>query len=142
MKKKILLSFLILLLLAPLLFAQVRRVTPSELTIAWDAVTTDIGGDPISDVMYEVYLLPNGADRTDESLWISSVVTTLTEATVSFAGLPIGEYIIGVRSTYNVGETVLYSEMNWSDVNGEMTPDPFVVVYAKPPSVPMGLRTP
>jgi len=142
MVKKIFLSFLILLMLAPLLFAQVRRVTPNELTIAWNEVTTDIGGDTITGVLYEVYILQNGADKTDESLWILSTVTSQTSATISFAGLPTGEYLLGVRSMYNVGETTLYSEMNWSDVNGEMTPDPFVIVYAKPPVTPEGLRIP
>ena len=51
-----------------------------------------------------------------------------------------GEYVIGVRTVRTTPIGVVYSEINWSDVNGVSTPDPFVVRYIVPIPEPEGLR--
>lgn len=45
-----------------------------------------------------------------------------------------------IKRIFATIQTIMNSAVNWSDVNGASTPEPFVVLFAHPPSMPIGLR--
>lgn len=51
-----------------------------------------------------------------------------------------GKYAVGVRTKKSIDAEELFSEINWSYENGEMTPTPFVVGYYTSPAAPVNLR--
>ena len=124
---------LLLLLLLPLLLAiDVHYV--GKATVTWDPVTTLANGDPIPagwTVEYEVFIgdpeLPLG-------------MTPLPTFTIDVEW--DSHRKVGVRTVLEEADqlTVHYSEINWSDVNGEETPVPFVLVQPQGPAVPLGLE--
>jgi hypothetical protein len=126
MKKLIAIGILILVLFSA--WAQ-DVIYTNQATVAWDAVAP-LGGDTIT---YEVWI----SDGTTDTLMAE---TDLLEHTITF-GVE-GSWTIGVRTVRTITATGerLYSEMNWSDVNGEATPNPFVIRFYLPPAAPLGLR--
>ena len=66
--------------------------------------------------------------------------TDLLQYTITFT--QEGEYIIGVstKRIVAIAVDIVYSEINWSNVNGVNTPFPFAVRYIKPILSPEGLR--
>jgi hypothetical protein len=112
--------------------------TANQATIAWDAVTTFEAGDPIPEnhvIRYRVYIKPDGAETPGllgETDTLQFIVTLAAE----------GRFIVGVQSVrYDENNIELStSEINWSDVNGEATPNPFGLVYWLSPAVPINLR--
>jgi hypothetical protein len=112
-------------------------VDANAVQIAWDAVTTLDNGDPIpaGDIIaYEILVAPSG----DKGAAISQGEVTNTQTTVQLA--TEGVFVIGVRTIRVVNGTRYESPINWSDVNGVNTPDPFLVRLYRPPAVPAGLR--
>jgi hypothetical protein len=104
----------------------------NQITIAWDPVISLADGSPIpaGDVItYEIF-------NPDELIG----ETTELQYTVTFDHE--GEYIVGVRTKRQVTSTgdIVYSEINYSDQNGESTPDPFVVRFIKPVQMAKNLR--
>lgn len=118
--------------------------TANQITIAWDAYTTNL--QPGDQITYKIYSkqLPNGeAVFLNEVSTISAVITFPNE----------GRYILGVQTVRGVDEDgngifdplmeqSLESEINWSDVNGEETPVPFGVRFFKNPGKTKNLRAP
>lgn len=116
--------------------------TANQVTIGWDAYTTDIQpGDKIS---YKVYSksLPNGAEVFLQEVSGLTILITFENE---------GRYIIGVSTVRGVDEDgngtfdpateqILESEINWSDTNGENTPDPFGLRYFISPASPKNMR--
>ena len=131
MKKSIRAGLLILFLLPLLLAVDVHYL--DEATIIWDPVTSLANGDPVPAgwiVEYELFL-----GDPEEALGITaSPPFTVDVAWDSHRKL-------GVRAVLKdpLGST-RYSQINWSDVNGEMTPRPFVLVRPQDPAVPSGLE--
>ena len=64
--------------------------------------------------------------------------TTDTEAGITFPSE--GKYAVGVRTKKSIDGQELFSEINWSYENGEMTPNPFIVGYYTSPAAPVNLR--
>ncbi len=124
---------LLLILCLPLLMAQ-DIIYTSSAVVEWDAVTTLGNGDPIPAgwaVEYEVFL--------------SDPQTSIGTITVTEIDIPVAwntHRYIGVRSvmTESDGVTIHYSDINWSNVNGLQTPDPFTLVGVQLPAVPLGMR--
>ena len=118
--------------------------TANQVTIAWDAYTTDI--QPGDKITYKVYSkkLPNGEEISlGEFSELSATVTFTSE----------GRYIVGVSTVRGVDEDgngafdpateqTLESEINWSDTNGDYTPVPFGLRYFINPGQAKNLRTP
>jgi hypothetical protein len=126
--KKILLIFLLVL---PLLLGQ-TIVRDNPVSVAWDEVTP-MGGDTIS---YEVFVAPVGDYQAAQSVGETDLLTM--DVTIANEG----DWVIGVRTVRSItsnGE-ILYSEINWSDVNGLATPDPFIVRHYAVPAAPSNLR--
>jgi hypothetical protein len=53
--------------------------------------------------------------------------------------VPTGELGVATKRTLEDG-AITISQINWSNINGTSTPDPFGVVYYVPPDMPLNLR--
>jgi len=139
--KKLAIIFLIVLGLALNATALEWRST-NQATISWDAVTTNINGDPIPPehtIKYRIYLFkgissegPFVAIKVGETDRLQYVVTLEEE----------GKFLVGVMAVrYDENQLEIgVSEINWSDVNGEATPNPFGLIHYLPPAIPVNLR--
>jgi len=111
-------------------------VTANQGTVAWNATTTLENGDPIpegSTVEYGVW--------TRNEAGVENRVGTTSELQFTFTFVEEGKYVVGVSSKRMVnGEMVGESATNWSDVNGESTPNPFGFTYYSNPAPPVGLQ--
>lgn len=129
--KKIIKVIALILLALPLLMGQ-QFVYDNVLPITWDAHTPIIG----STITYEVIRAPRYHPELLE------VVDETLEIFYSIPFVAEGEWIVGVRTVRtidSIGERYL-SPVNWSDINGEWTPDPFVVRYFIVPEMVKNLR--
>ena len=120
----------VLILITSMAYSQVVIVTPDQKTVYWNAVE--------GATSYEVFTLPHGGDKNDENARTLAGETDQLQYAVTF--MVEGKYIIGVRSVKDVDGTRLYSDINWSDVNGVSCPNPFEILYAINPGMPEGLR--
>ena len=132
MKKLISVIALMIMFMSATVFA-LEWQTANQITIAWDPSAKIVSTDIIS---YTVYSKVMG---TDTPVIIGE--TSDTQYVVTF--IEEGRYYLGVSATRLVadGETI-ESDINWSDVNGESTPNPFGVKFYVSPSIPLNLHRP
>jgi len=116
----------------------------NQATVAWDAVTTLEDGTviPAGDVIkYNVYLANFKTDPNKEN---PSLLTTTPIVDLQYVITlnTEGRYLVGVSAVRFDSEGTLLeeSEVNWSDTNGEYTPNPFGIVHHVPPGKPKNLR--
>lgn len=134
--KKLIVFLFILVMILSFGFGQEIEYT-NQITIIWDAVTTLNNGNPIPDgdiIEYEVWLRDGIGNEYS--------IGTTSDLSFSIIVAEEGTYTAGVgtvRTINGMGE-VSYSDINWSDVNGEWTPSPFVLRYIVPPSSVKNLR--
>ena len=142
-------KIVVLLILLPLLMCGIIAQTifyTDQATISWSAVTEltdDVPFSPGDVVEYELYRTPYPV--VDGQNPGSHII----EGTVSSTSLAVNvpndgvSYAYGVRTklTTDGGATTLYSALNWSDVNGLSTPDPFLYRHPQTvsPKAPQGL---
>ncbi len=126
MKKLLVLGFVILMAFS---ISGQEVVYTSQITIEWDAVAPQ-GGDVIT---YEVWI-------NDGSTQTLIAETADLFYTITFS--VDGNYILGVRTVRTITATSdrFFSDLNWSDVNGTRTPNPFIARYYIGPAAPEGLR--
>ncbi len=124
-------KIVVLLFLLPLLMA-LDIVYYDTVPIAWDAHAPIAG----STITYEILRAPRYQPESFEIVDEVSILEYSVPLVVE------GEWIVGVRTVRTVdviGERFL-SEINWSNVNGVWTPDPFVVRYFVVPEMVKKLR--
>lgn len=146
MKKFLVVSFVFALVFGAVLVpappAQDWRVT-NQATVAWDAPTTLESGDPIpaeDTLKYEVWIIRE-ADVGDSTKAVFIEETDQLQSTITFA--EEGRWFVGVVSVrYPMGETegIRATTINWSNENGDATPNPFGIKYFAPPAGVTGLR--
>lgn len=127
MKKLIIL----ILLMLPLLMAQ-QIVYYDNVPIAWDAVAPIAG----SAITYEVVRAPVGAPGAFE------IIAEISGTEYDMPLIVEGDWIVGVRTVRTidgVGERY-FSDINWSNINGEWTENPFVVRYYTVPPMVTNMR--
>ncbi len=115
--------------------------------LEWEAVTQYTDATPLlptDTVEYEIYRSTYPvADRNAPGELIGMAMGLSITLTIPDDG---NSHVYAVRAkvTTDEGQTALYSDYNWSDLNGAATPDPFVyhAPQTKTPDIPMGLRTP
>jgi len=138
--KVLLIGFVNLLFLFPsMVTAQTQIVTPNQVTVAWDAVTTDVDGDPIdpADVSYQVYIIPLGVDKMIEANWQHIGDTIGTTMLIGFTVK--GKYWVGVRAVH----LIIPGNVTCSEMDIPYTsPGPFFVHYAKGGANPLNLKVP
>ncbi len=123
---------------------QAPWTTANQVTIAWDAVTTLDNGDPVptgDQIVYDVFVYNYKGSA------MTQVVTGGASTSVTITFNIEGRYVAGVRVKRIVDagtpdEQILESQVNWSNVNGVNTPNPFGLRYFINPSVPINLRIP
>ncbi len=136
--KKLFLAMLIIMLIPAVNATALNWIGVNQVTVAWDAVTA-LGDDtpiPQGDaISYRIYIkkLPSGADQViGDTQQLTYTITLPSE----------GRYVVGLQTVrIPQGETEeQLSEINWSDVNGESTPNPFGIKYFINPSAAKNLR--
>jgi hypothetical protein len=116
----------------------------NQISIAWDAPTTLIDGQPIPADMvfkYDVYLSNADTDPDKANpVKLNAAPTAALEYVITLNAE--GRYIPGVKALRfdAAGAQVSESEINWSDVNGDMTPNPFGLIHYLAPTAPGNLR--
>lgn len=127
--------------------------TANQATVAWDAITADIDGDPIPagfEVRYKVYLVNAATDPGKANPAEISTAGGILETQLTFTLAAKGKYYVGVRA-YQVdsttGEEVAESAFAWSDnptdcadVDGDGTGDDFGIRYYVALAAPGGMR--
>jgi hypothetical protein len=122
--------------------------TANQATVAWDAVTTDVNGDPVPGtgerITYVVYLANSQTDP-DKSNPVEVGSTQDTQLVITLGTK--GSYYMGVKSVVEAGNdtdgwtVASESEVAWSDdpqyAQGGVT---FGLRFYPAPSVPGGLR--
>ena len=139
MKKIMLFLIMFLILFASSVYAQTWW-TANQVTVAWDAVEPSQPTDTISYYVYLKFVQTNeqlGDIDTDNGKAFLEVADT--QVTISFS--VEGKYYVGVATKRLVEDgTVITTEINWSDINGESTPNPFGVSFYVTPNIPKNLR--
>ena len=132
MKKLILIFVLMTMVMVSSVLALEWHAT-NQVTVAWNDVDKIVDTDEISYIVYSKIV------GTDTPILVGE--TADLRFTIAFTDE--GKYYIGVATKRIVadGET-LESEINWSDVNGESTPDPFGVKFYAKPDQPKNLHRP
>lgn len=137
-----------MLLLALLLFAVVMPAqavdnwhTANQATLQWNAVTTNINGDTVTDAVEYVVYMANAVTDPNKTNAVEVWRGTETQALLTLN--TEGQYFVGVKAVRKLadGEAVAQSEVAWSDnplcVEGEVT---FGLRYYLPLMAPGGLR--
>lgn len=146
MTSKIMKSATAASLIMLLVFAQagicVEWRSTNQATVAWDAVTTLNDGSalPAGDyIAYRVYLANSVTDPEKSNPALLGETDQL-QYTVTLN--VEGKYYVGVQAVrYDATDTEIETSIiNWSDVNGDMTPNPFGLVHYLPPAAPLNLR--
>ena len=130
--KKIILAVLAVLVFAAPVFA-LEFYNANQATLAWDAVTTDVDGDPITGLTYKLWLANADTDPTKTN---AVEVWTGTELTATITLGVKGRYFVGVQAW--LGD--LPSVINWADeLAGQEIVGLFGLRFAVPPHGPKNL---
>ena len=142
MMKKLILIIAILAVVFCGFANAIEWTTANEKTIAWDAPTTLADGEPIPanhTLKYRVYLanFATDPDKTNPAL-----LGETDQLSYSIVLNTEGKYIAGVQTVrYDENNIeISISDINWSDVNGEYTPNPFGIMHFIPTEMPKNLR--
>ena len=105
--------------------------TANQITVEWDAVAKIAPADTIT---YKVFYKKVGGTPVfvEETATLQSTITMTEE----------GKYYFGVSTKRMVEGEELESGINWSDTNGDSTPNPFGARYYTVPGSPPNLRIP
>ena len=107
--------------------------TANQVTVAWDAVGKIVDTDVISYVLYFKIVGTDTPILAGETADLEFAVTFTDE----------GRYYIGVATKRVVADgEIIESDINWSDVNGDSTPNPFGVKFYAKPDQPKNLHRP
>ena len=103
----------------------------NQFTLSWEEVTTDMDGDPLMGVTYEV-LLCNVTSDPDR---LSPNIIETAEISASVTLAVKGRYYVGVRSVWDG----MNSDINWADNPDYQEVPAFGIRFGAPPAVPRGL---
>jgi len=138
MKKLSLIIVCILAMVAMASFAnaEVTFHNANEVTVAWDAVTTDVDGDPVTGtVQYRIYLAnaDTDPDKTNPIIVLDNITDVSAIITLSVKG----RFFIGVQAVLDDLESVI----NWGDeIENQETVELFGLRFAVPPHAPKNIK--
>lgn len=146
MTSKIMKTAMALILITALFYAQaafcVEWRSTNQATVAWDAVTTLADGSALPAGHYVHYRIYLANAMTDPDKTVPAILGETAELQYTMTLNTEGKYYVGVQ-TVRYDETdaeITVSDINWSDVNGEYTPNPFGLVHYLAPEAPKNLR--
>jgi len=118
MKRLWIIALVVMMIAFSIAWGQQLYVGTSH-TVAWDEVYEE------GTISYEVWL----RDANGDTYFVAETFDTEYTVDISNYG---GEMVVGVRTKQLLYDEMFYSEYNWSDVNGEETPNPFVLLPSSP----------
>lgn len=133
--KKFLISLILFLFLlfVPYANAEIVFYNANQVTLSWDAVTTDIDGDPVTGITYKLYLANANTDPDKTNPVVVAEITD-TQETIT---LSKGRYYVGVQTCLDD----LSSIINWGDeLEGQEGCELFGLRFAVPPHPAKKLR--
>ena len=129
----VLIVLLLVLIMAPAASAEVVFHNANQATVAWDAVASDIDGDPISGVTYRIYLASETDPMKSDPFVAVDNITALS-ATITLNTK--GKFFVGIQAVCED----LVSEINWGDeLEHQADVELFGLRYATLPGVPENL---
>lgn len=141
MKKQvmfILVSFFVALFAATVsAAADVVFHNANQSLLGWNAVTTDVDGDPCV-CIYEVLIANKATDPEKTNPTVIPVETVQYLITLGVKG----RYYVGVRAVIDDEEGDLKSGINWADDPDYQTVAPFGIKYLALPNVPLDIHGP
>jgi len=128
--KKIVLTVICFLAMTGFASGEVIFYNTNQAKLAWDAVTTDIDGDGITDVKYRIYIANAVTDPEKTNPVIGADNLTATTTTIT---LTKGRFYVGVAAFIDD----LQSDINWADLPTYQGTNPlFGLRFAVPPKPP------
>lgn len=115
--KKLFIILAIILITGPCL--ALDWVLPYQATIVWDVLSGENVTYNIYTAKYQDYESKNLIGSTTETRYVVTIPTDTGNL----------RYVVGVSAVVDA----LESDINWSDVNGVSTPNPFAFVIITPP---------
>jgi len=106
----------------------------NQVTLEWNAVTTDVDGDAITGVTYRLYLVNADTDPNKTNPVVAADNITDVQATITLGTK--GRYFVGVQAV--LGDLV--STINWADELEDPPVDLFGLRFAVPPHAPKNIR--
>lgn len=107
----------------------------NQATLMWNAVTTDVDGDPITGMQYRLYLVNADTDPTKTNPVL--IADGLTDTTETITLGTKGRFYVGVSAYLDD----LESEINWADEEANQeTVGLFGLRFAVPPHAPKNIK--
>jgi len=107
----------------------------NQVTLEWNAVTTDADGDPITGVTYRLYLANADTDPNKTNAVIAADGITALQETITLGTK--GRFFVGVSSLLGDLESVI----NWADeLENQEGYELFGLRFAVPPHAPKHIR--
>jgi len=131
--KKLFLTGLIFFLGVSVAMAEVPFFNSNQVTLEWNAVTTDVDGDAITGVTYKLYLANADTDPNKANPVIALDNITSTSATITLGTK--GRFFVGCRAILGDLESVI----NWADEPENQT-ELFGLRFAVPPNAAKNIR--
>ena len=127
--KKIFMTVLFIVILVALSVGYSQEaINTNQVTLIWNEVTGMTGI-----ISYEVFAR-NRITAQELSLAFVDIPPVIITAPAE------GDWDLGVRTIRQIDGKTLFSEINWSNVNGVWTPNPFFLRYYTPPEAPENFR--
>ena len=134
MKRLILVLAILAVLMAGTAFA-LDFYNSNQVTLEWNAVTTDADGDPITGVTYRLYLANADTDPNKTNAVIAADGITALQETITLGTK--GRFFVGVSSLLGDLESVI----NWADeLENQEGSELFGLRFAVPPHAPKHIR--
>ena len=134
MKRLILVLAILAVLMAGTAFA-LDFYNSNQVTLEWNAVTTDADGDAITGVTYRIYLANADTDPNKTNAVIAADGITALQKTITLGTK--GRFFVGVSSLLGDLESVI----NWADeLENQEGYELFGLRFAVPPHAPKNIR--
>ena len=129
--KKWIVALCAVLLVFSYAYADVIFHNTNQASVTWDAVTTDIDGDPITGVTYRLYLANADTDPNKTNPVIIQDGITDTNAVITLNTK--GRFYAGVSALYEGDESVI----NWADeIENQPNTEPWALRFGVSPNPP------
>jgi len=133
-KRLILVLAILAVLMAGTAFA-LDFYNSNQVTLEWNAVTTDADGDAITGVTYRIYLANADTDPNKTNAVIAADGITALQKTITLGTK--GRFFVGVSSLLGDLESVI----NWADeLENQEGYELFGLRFAVPPHAPKNIR--
>jgi hypothetical protein len=133
--KRLFLTILCFLVMGSFVNADVTFYNSNEVTLSWDAVTTDVDNDAITGVTYRLYLANADTDPNKVNPVIAADDITDLSETITLGTK--GRFFVGVQAVLDDLESVI----NWgNEIENQENVELFGLRFAVPPHAPKNIK--